>query len=294
MNASAAARAAGSVAIRVVARESTPKPRRRAHRARRSWVIATAAAEGAEEANDPTQTPSGPAAVTFGIRAELDYGEALIVVGGAKELGSWEPESGFALTWSDGNVWQGDLATLTNDAPENSVHSTAVEFKLVVVKPDWGGYWWEEGENRLIDMELIRTGCEVSGAFGGSRQGERRRGRRDPGCGFRTPDARAEGGAESRGERAGIPGSGYAAGSSSSGAAAASSGRTLHRERAADGSISRTRRRGRDPAPARDGDPQDQPAPAPASRHEGVAGRWPRVEVAQGQGPGARQDGGGS
>ena len=167
MNASAAARAAGSVAIRVVARETTPKPRRRAHRARRSWVIATAAAEGAEEANDPTQTPSGPAAVTFGIRAELDYGEALIVVGGAKELGSWEPESGFALTWSDGNVWQGDLATLTNDAPENSVHSTAVEFKLVVVKPDWGGYWWEEGENRLIDMELVRTGCEVSGAFGG-------------------------------------------------------------------------------------------------------------------------------
>ena len=167
MNASAAARAAGSVAIRVVTRESTPKPRRRAHRARRSWVIATAAAEGAEEANDPTQTPSGPAAVTFGIRAELDYGEALIVVGGAKELGSWEPESGFALTWSDGNVWQGDLATLTNDAPENSVHSTAVEFKLVVVKPDWGGYWWEEGENRLIDMELVRTGCEVSGAFGG-------------------------------------------------------------------------------------------------------------------------------
>ena len=167
MNTSAPARAAGSVAIRVVACESTSNHRRRAHRARRSRVIATAAAEGAEEANDPTQTPAGPAAVRFGIRAELDYGEALIVVGGAKELGSWEPESGFALTWSDGNVWQGDLATLTNDAPENSVHSTAVEFKLVVVKPDWGGYWWEEGENRLIDMELVRTGCEVSGAFGG-------------------------------------------------------------------------------------------------------------------------------
>ena len=139
MNASAAARAAGSVAIRVVARESTPKPRRRAHRARRSWVIATAAAEGAEEANDPTQTPSGPAAVTFGIRAELDYGEALIVVGGAKEPGR-EPESGFALTWSDGNVWQGDPPRSPTMRPGiRALH--LVEFKLVVVKPDWGGYW---------------------------------------------------------------------------------------------------------------------------------------------------------
>ena len=167
MNASAAARATGSVAIRVVARESTPTTPPGPPRASFAGRVATAAAEGAEEVNNPTQTPAGPAAVRFGIRAELDFGEALIVVGGAKELGSWTPESGFALTWSDGNVWQGDLATLTNDAPENSVHSTAVEFKLVVVKPDWGGYWWEEGENRLIDMELIRTGCEVSGAFGG-------------------------------------------------------------------------------------------------------------------------------
>ena len=120
MNTSAAARAAGSVAIRVVACESTSNHRRRAHRARRSRVIATAAAEGAEEAMIRLRL-LGPAAVRFGIRAELDYGEALIVVGGAKELGSWEPERGFALTWSDGNVWQGDLATLTNDAPENSV-----------------------------------------------------------------------------------------------------------------------------------------------------------------------------
>ena len=169
MSASAAARAAGSVAIRVAARDSTPTHRRRPNPARRSGVIANAAAEGApaDEANNPTRTNAGPAAVRFGVRAELDYGEALMVVGGAKELGSWEPEGGFALTWSDGNVWTGELATLTNDAPENSVHSTAVEFKLVVVKPDWGGYAWEDGENRLLDMELVRTGCEVSGAFGG-------------------------------------------------------------------------------------------------------------------------------
>ena len=169
MSASAAARAAGSVAIRVAARDSTPTHRRRPNPARRSGVIANAAAEGApaDEANNPTRTNAGPAAVRFGVRAELDYGEALMVVGGAKELGSWEPEGGFALTWSDGNVWTGELATLTNDAPENSVHSTAVEFKLVVVKPDWGGYSWEDGENRLLDMELVRTGCEVSGAFGG-------------------------------------------------------------------------------------------------------------------------------
>mgnify|MGYP000170716032 FL=1 len=134
MSASAAARAAGSVAIRVAARDSTPTHRRRPNPARRSGVIANAAAEGApaDEANNPTRTNAGPAAVRFGVRAELDYGEALMVVGGAKELGSWEPEGGFALTWSDGNVWTGELATLTNDAPENSVHSTAVEFKLVV------------------------------------------------------------------------------------------------------------------------------------------------------------------
>ena len=77
-------------------------------------------------------------------------------------------------------------------------------------------------------------------------------------------------------ERAGIPGSGSSRLSSSC-AAAASSGRTLHRERAADGSISRTRRRGRDPNPARDGDPQDNlpPPPPPATKEwQGGGPEW--------------------
>jgi hypothetical protein len=39
----------------------------------------------------------------------LHFGHEICVVGGAKEFGAWNPGKAFALTWSEGDVWKGDV-----------------------------------------------------------------------------------------------------------------------------------------------------------------------------------------
>ena len=85
----------------------------------------------------------------------MEFGASLIVVGEAAEFGAWDPESGFPLSWSDGDVWVG-TAALT------SAGSSA--FKFVVVSPRGERFIWEEGDDRALDA---RTSVAVTGAFGG-------------------------------------------------------------------------------------------------------------------------------
>jgi len=93
--------------------------------------------------------------VSFAVTASLEFGASLIVVGEAAEFGAWDPESGFPLSWSDGDVWVG-TAALT------SAGSSA--FKFVVVSPRGERFIWEEGDDRALDA---RTSVAVTGAFGG-------------------------------------------------------------------------------------------------------------------------------
>ena len=94
--------------------------------------------------------------MSFAVTASLEYGSSLVVVGEAAELGAWDPESGFPLSWSDGDVWVG-TAALTSAA------SSA--FKFVVVSPRGERFTWEEGDNHTLDA---RTSVAVTGAFGGA------------------------------------------------------------------------------------------------------------------------------
>ena len=93
--------------------------------------------------------------MSFAVTASLEFGASLIVVGEAAEFGAWDPESGFPLSWSDGDVWVG-TAALT------SAGSSA--FKFVVVSPRGERFTWEEGDDRALDA---RTSVAVTGAFGG-------------------------------------------------------------------------------------------------------------------------------
>ena len=93
--------------------------------------------------------------MSFAVTASLEFGASLIVVGEAAEFGAWDPESGFPLSWSDGDVWVG-TAALT------SAGSSA--FKFVVVSPRGERFIWEEGDDRALDA---RTSVAVTGAFGG-------------------------------------------------------------------------------------------------------------------------------
>ena len=80
--------------------------------------------------------------MSFAVTASLEFGASLIVVGEAAEFGAWDPESGFPLSWSDGDVWVG-TAALT------SAGSSA--FKFVVVSPRGERFIWEEGDDRALD-----------------------------------------------------------------------------------------------------------------------------------------------
>ena len=93
--------------------------------------------------------------MSFAVTASLEFGASLIVVGEAAEFGAWDPESGFPLSWSDGDVWVG-TAALT------SAGSSA--FKFVVVSPRGERFIWEEGDDRALDA---RTSVAITGAFGG-------------------------------------------------------------------------------------------------------------------------------
>jgi hypothetical protein len=84
-----------------------------------------------------------------------------MVVGSPVALGAWEYEDGFALTWSEGDIWVG---TVDVAAPSTE----AAEFKFVVVPPPPQTQpKWEGGENRVLSAEPNVRALKVSGALEG-------------------------------------------------------------------------------------------------------------------------------
>ncbi len=91
--------------------------------------------------------------------AELKVGETLVIVGSTPLLGKWKAEDGFKLSWTEGNVWRGNLP----------VERKEFEFKLVVEKRS-GETFWEKGTNRKVEetfmQEVGTNAVEVKSTFG--------------------------------------------------------------------------------------------------------------------------------
>lgn len=75
--------------------------------------------------------PAAGVVVKINIHAELGFGNSLAVVGAAAAFGAWAPENAMPLSWTEGNVWAGEVALPAGGA--------AVEFKLIAVTPEVGG-----------------------------------------------------------------------------------------------------------------------------------------------------------
>ncbi|KAJ9529191.1 hypothetical protein QJQ45_007886 [Haematococcus lacustris] len=77
----------------------------------------------------------------------------LVLVGGAKALGGWDPAAGLKLRWGLGHTWQGS-ALLPGD----------VECEAKLVLWDGNTYRWELGDNRRLHPgQLLATaGCSPS------------------------------------------------------------------------------------------------------------------------------------
>ncbi len=76
----------------------------------------------------------------------LTFGEGLAVVGSAPALGAWDPNRALRLTWSEGDVWQGEA--LLEPCQQ-------VEFKYVVIGSG-RGVRWEPGINHRLALGLQR------------------------------------------------------------------------------------------------------------------------------------------
>ena len=96
----------------------------------------------------------------FALRARLDFGDALLVVGSADALGSWSPERAIELSWSEGDVWRGVARVRAEEG--------RVEWKCARRRAS-GAVEWERGENKVIDGGSLGRGskCAVTGEFGG-------------------------------------------------------------------------------------------------------------------------------
>jgi len=100
--------------------------------------------------------------------AKLSVGEELFVCGSNEFIGNWSIEGAFKLSWSDGNVWRGNIPiSIERDSIESGTAPCPIEFKLVIKKQN-GDTYWEKGENRAIsfhEIEGMSDYVEVSAAF---------------------------------------------------------------------------------------------------------------------------------
>jgi len=83
--------------------------------------------------------------VSFELSCETAFGETLVVVGGAPELGEWDIAKGVPLQTSPEvyPVWCSEAVQLASAAPEQ-----VVEYKYI--KVCHGGHQWEGGANRTL------------------------------------------------------------------------------------------------------------------------------------------------
>lgn len=103
----------------------------------------------AEVPNPSTSHPPHPAHTkdsnlplyTFSIHYNTNYGEKIVVVGSAAELGNWDVSKGLNLEWSEGNLWKASIP----------LNCDSIEYKYVCVAEDHAR--WEEGENRKISAD---------------------------------------------------------------------------------------------------------------------------------------------
>ena len=111
--------------------------------------------EDSSSSSSSSSTATALVALRCAFRAELSVGETLVVVGSTPLLGEWKVEDGFKLSWTEGNVWKGNLP----------VEREEFEFKLVVEKTS-GETYWEKGENRKINKTIEANTVEVKSTFG--------------------------------------------------------------------------------------------------------------------------------
>ena len=113
-------------------------------------VSMSVSASASAAASSPA--PHHTVALRFRITQRLEYGKRLCVVGSPKELGVWNAnQSTCSLSWTEGDVWVGELA----------IAPGPVEFKLVQVSEE--EVVWPSGNNVSLLIPDQASGVDVTG-----------------------------------------------------------------------------------------------------------------------------------
>ena len=86
----------------------------------------------------------GGTILLLSVHSKQPYGLQVGVVGDADVFGAWEPEDGFRLKWTEGNIWTGRV--------ELPPGTTTLEYKLVTMHKT-GFNAWEEFGNRTLELD---------------------------------------------------------------------------------------------------------------------------------------------
>ena len=100
---------------------------------------------------------SGGTILLLSVHSKQPYGLQVGVVGDADVFGAWEPEDGFRLKWTEGNIWTGRV--------ELPPGTTELEYKLVTMHKT-GFNAWEDFGNRTLKLDGAPV-VTLSGNFEG-------------------------------------------------------------------------------------------------------------------------------
>ncbi|KAG2502101.1 hypothetical protein HYH03_000593 [Edaphochlamys debaryana] len=84
---------------------------------------------------------AGKATVTFKIHQHVEYGQSLLVIGSAPELGSWDAKQAKELSWGEGDVWGCTVPLATG---------SKVEYKYIVKRKE--NLDWSPGQNKAVTV----------------------------------------------------------------------------------------------------------------------------------------------
>ncbi|KAJ6750297.1 hypothetical protein OIU85_000890 [Salix viminalis] len=93
-----------------------------------------------EDAQNQETDESKTVHVKFQLLKECSFGEQFTIVGDDPLLGSWDPESGIPLNWSDGHLWTVEL-----DIPVGK----SIQFKFIL-KEIAEKIFWQPGPDRIL------------------------------------------------------------------------------------------------------------------------------------------------
>lgn len=92
---------------------------------------------------EQAQPSKAEVTVAFTLAHRVEYGEHICLVGEVESLGSWNSESGIAMSWQEGDLWTAQCVLPAGQS---------VQYKYVIDKPDAQAVDWQACANLVLDL----------------------------------------------------------------------------------------------------------------------------------------------